>query len=70
MHDDPSRAFASTLEELAAIRRDLESGRIDVDELPQTLERAARLLDRGRDVLYRGDAAVEVLEGRIEEQPE
>lgn len=52
--NDPSVPFAAALNELVAIRQDLEQGRVAVDDLPQVLERAGELVERGRAVLDEG----------------
>lgn len=63
--EDPSIPFDATITEFAAIRQDLESGRVAVTDLPRVLERAAQLVDEGRDVLRRGYEAVEMVEREV-----
>jgi exonuclease VII small subunit len=60
--NDPSVPFATALNELVAIRQDLEQGRVAVDDLPQVLERAGELVERGRAVLDDGYRVVEAFE--------
>jgi exonuclease VII small subunit len=62
---DPTATFAATLHELAAIRTDLEVGRVGVDDLSAVLHRADRLVAQGRALLRRGTDAVEDLETRL-----
>jgi len=55
-------AYGAVLAELAGIRRRLEEGSLDPNEVERLMAQAARALDTGRGALRRAEATIEVLE--------
>lgn len=55
-------AYGAALAELAGIRRRLEEGRLDPNEVERLMARAKQALDTGRAALRRAEASIEVLE--------